>query len=653
MTVQLTPKLQTFVGALAGAQVPAQATAGQAQAAMGSWQAPKLAAADVANAKSQVMAELKLAKPEDLANVTQGQCMAACGDPMQGLILWALVMAVQIYLPPCEAPKKCVLKPRTDPLPTLGAKAIMGNYEAPQPPPDPLIITFDKVAKSTPDNPTKLWMINRSNLWSDEPIELPGDPSKAADGEYSLTLGEDWLDEHGIHAGNVLELYQTKGSRESEGRVIPINTKGPGVQKSPKLPPGDVVGNVSPKSLFRRVSDPVPPQIRPECFSATLADGCVELSAANGLEPRARVEMVNLRTNQSTIGTVGSNGKMCMTVAAEAGDPMMIKAVDHSHELGSFKFERRMTLVAGQSTPLLAQNPELAIDGPPSLSLGRTALTDECQKLTIDAGVTPGTVVKLHRAGSPAKSAVGVADECGSVSINLPFTPHADDVLIVEGKNPFGIGNKRGEWQKKAAFTAELELNSDGSLDLVKAEGAVSKGSAQPAGVNQKDDVRSAQPDRSIRAQVESAELSCSTYDRRTWNRASLGMKSDIVCDNATAVFNFDSDKGEIVVTIGAQKGGGWRAEELGETSTSSYFQSVGRGAWSDQNSVVGKFRQALPAKGKGGSIPIRFETPEGEVFSRGTMSVDMKTPAHSTGARQKNHPVWYASLDAASVVGC
>ncbi|MBI4819291.1 MAG: hypothetical protein HY791_23670 [Deltaproteobacteria bacterium] len=637
--------------------VPSGATAKVARQSLSDWTGPKLDAGELDTAAAAIQARLGLSNIDQLADVTQAKCLEHAQDAMEGVVLWAIVLAVQIHQTGCEGPKKCSLPKRNDPLPELSVEAIMGRYEDPVRPRDPLVLVFDKVERTTPDNPTKLFLVNRSLLAKSDPIALPGDLTKAVDGRYSLVLGDEWIQKAGLKAGNIIELYQTKGDRRSAGKVVAVNVAGPGVGRAPQLPPGDVIGNVTPRAMFRRDLDPVPTRIRPEGFLTQFADGNLEIRSKSSLavEPMAKIEVDNLRTGQRGEGKVGADGHFKISVPAEKDDPILIRAVDHSHAPQDAHFERRLSLVAGRDDgPILAQNPALLMDGPPELSLGRVRLSDGCQDLTADRAVTPGTVVTLYRATHPAERTVTVADENGSFSVPLPFEPHADDVLVIEGKNPFALRKDPTEWQSKAAFRVELEIESDGSLEATQRAGRIVDGQGAVGQASEVDLVEHGEPVKSTRARIEGAQISFSTYDWRTGNSASLSARTDLECDNAVGVFNFDASKGEVVVTVSADKGGGWRRPELGEPrGARSYFEAVGRGSWTDQNSVTPELRKQLHARGQGGSIDVRFESPEGRVISRGKMNIEVKVLPHNTGASEKNHPVWFAVLDPSTLSAC
>lgn len=657
MSIQLSPSLKTAVGVFAAQtlDLPKGTRAQDARPLLGSISAQNVDVQELSSVAQKVAAQLGRANVEQLADVTRNDCLKCSSDPLDGIVLWALVLAVQVHLTGCDD-KKTKLPKRADPLPELDVTAIMGAYEDPVAPRrvDPLVLTFGKVERGTPDKPTKLLLYNRSRLDDSKPIELPGDTAKAVDGRYSIVFGDDWIREQGLKAGNILELVQVRGERRSPGTVVAVNPAGPGVQPSPQLPPGDVVGDVTKRTMFRRDLDPVPTKVRPELIDVKLADSKLRLSSTTGLafEPFTKLALENLRTGEKANASVAKDGKFTLDVPAEKGDAIVLCAVDHSHGLDDPMFERRLSFVAGRDeTPILGANPAIAIDSPPRLALGRLELHHGSEHLRSQGGITPGTVLTIYRASHPSERSRTVADANGSIDLPLPFTPYADDVLVVEGKNPFGIKGAPAEWQKLAGFRAELEIKESGSLIPITREGDVRDAACsvqKPLGA---DTLDGAEPDRSARFEIESASMSFSTYDWRTGNSAGVRGRTDLVHDQATAAVNFDAAKDEIVIRIAAQKGGGWRSESLGDVgSASTYFEQVGRGSWTDQNSAVPILRKQLFARGEGSSIAVRFEDSEGRAQARGFMKIYSKILPHNTGAFDKNHAVWFADLDPATL---
>ena len=117
-------------------------------------------------------------------------------------------------------------------------------------------------------------------------------------------------------------------------------------------------------------------------------------------------------------------------------------------------------------------------------------------------------------------------------------------------------------------------------------------------------------------------------------------------------MFQLDPASNEVVVTVSIADGGGLRGSQLGDVKhTQGFFGAVGTSSWTSNNQVPTAFRQEIARRGKGGTWPVRFQTADGHVFARGDLKVDSVIRTHSTGSSQKDHPVWTATLEPATLV--
>lgn len=606
----------------------------------------------------------------ELAPIGMSDCAKLTTDPLDALVLYSLVVAIQVHCPPVEPVKSCGPKPpRREPLPKLSVSAKAGVFESRAPAPraiDPLILVFDKVAPSTPENPTHLYLINKSNLDDRTPILLPGDPSKAVDGRYSLVLGDAWMAEHGIRPSQSLSFYQTRGSAKatarSEETTVSVNAEGPGLIPTPALPPGDRVGEVSVREMFRKALDIVPAPVRPENLAHALEGGQARLSLSGSCpatEPFARVVLQNLRTGErGPMSIVGEDDRFATGVAAQPGDPVLVRIFDHSRSVDDPQFERRLSFLAGGAPEvMLAVNPMLGIDAPPTLRFGRLELGGKnCEEIRGKLAATPGSVVSALRIGLDGKAselARTVAGAQGSFALALPEGVHTGDIYEITVESPFALGPNRAEVQKRAALTARLEVRADGALDRVSSSGAVHDrgtklGDAPVAALQNVDRVDSGEPFyHPLEASVLGLDLRFEPYNPNTGNGASMKVASDGRAAPRSMV-RWDQEHGEVVVALAPAVAGGW-PEEPREHQVNVGFAVVGGTHMGFQNPGVGPVRNAMLARAQGDRVAVRFERPGGETFLRGELVVEVKTEGTGSGVGGTQQ-TRYAKLDPASL---
>jgi hypothetical protein len=646
----LSPHLQRVVGQVStqAAGVPADVQAKDVAVQAGPGLAPGRAELD--HVAQQLLQQLGLRSLGDLAQVTQGHCLRCAEGPMDAMVMWSLVIAVQIHCAPAEPPKKKLLPRRQDALPKLDVEACAGEYQdRPQPiRVDPLVLKFGNVEPTSQDVPTHLYMINRSNLDDPQAVLLPGDLLKAVDGKYGLILGDAWMAEHGIKPGNVLEFYQTKGEGDAERRspssVVRINKGGAGLVDAPDMPPHDNIGAGPVREMFNKALDPKPAAVRPERMQACLRGDTLEVGLSSqqpALEPFSKVVVENLRTGEkSAVAEVGEDGAFKALVKARDGDPIMIRAVDHSHELGDAAFERLLTLQVGrEAVPMLAVNPTLGIDAPPSVALGRLALSEDCLRLQSDCGLTPGSIVTVQRAGHAQETIKAVVDATGSLDVALPFAPHADDVFDVLLQNPFNahVAQPAG-WSAKARAEVRLELNEDGTLDHVRSEGAVhaadtAAGRRPVAGLDNVDRVESGTPYRQdSRLKVEGLRLYFEPFNPNTGNSVQLTASADSRAQHVTGWMAWDKAAGVLTVQVDADVRGGWPQEDKQARTHIGWGKAGEASSQGFYNQGVNPIRHAFVGLPDGAQVPVRFQDGEGRVFGEATLKTKVSTAGTGSG---------------------
>lgn len=646
----LSPNLQRIVGQVstqtAGAdpKVAAQEIAAQ--------QAPGLAPsrAELDTVAQQLVDALGLKGSQDLAKVTQADCMGCAETPMEAAVMWSLIIAVQVHCPPVE-PVKPKLGRRKEALPKLDVEAFAGEYQdRPQPVRlDPLVLKFKNVEPTSQDVPTSIYLVNRSNLDDPQPVKLPADLLKAEDGEYAILLGDAWMAEHGIKPGNVLELYQHKGEgaakRESPATFVRINKGGPGMMDAPNLPPHDNIGAGPVRELFRKDLDPKPTAVRPERMQAQLQNGTLSLSRAGdmpALEPFAKVVLENLRTGEKSQPVeVAEDGGFNACVAAEDGDPIVVRSVDHSHEIGDATFERLLTLQAGRDdVPMLAENPNLGIDGPPTLNLGRVGLSDDCQRLQSDCGLTPGSIVTVTRAGYEDESLKAIVDQTGSLDVALPFEPHADDVFDVQLQSPFNAHVEApAGWNAKAQAEVRLEINEDGTLDHVRSEGRVNQANTdaghQPvAALDNVDSIKSGTPyEQDNRLEIKDMTLRFEPYNRNTGNMQQLSVNVDGRAQQARGWSDWNKDTGILTVQVDAQVSGGWPQDDKQINANLGWGKNGQTSSMGFNNRGVNPIRHAFVGLDKDTKVPVHFQDADGNLFAKATLNTSVDTRGTGSGA--------------------
>lgn len=651
----LSPNLQRIVG-----QVSSQAIGSDPKAEakdIAAQQAPGLAPsrAELDSVAQQLVAQLGLKNPSELGGITQAHCFECAESPMAASVMWSLIIAVQVHCPPVE-PVKPKLGRRQAALPKLDVEACAGEYQdRPQPiRVDPLVLIFGNVEPTSQDNPTALYLVNRSNLDDPQPVKLPGDLLKAEDGKYALILGDAWMAEHNIKPGNVLELYQTKGEgkaqRESPSTFVRINKGGPGVAEAPNLPPHDNIGAGPVREMFNKDLDPKPTAVRAERMQAQLQDGMLELRRCGeqpALEPFSKVVLENLRTGEKSEPVeVAEDGGFNARIASEPGDAIVVRSVDHSHEFGDATFERLLTLQAGRDhVPLLATNPNHGIDEPPKVALGRVGLSDDCLRLQSDCGLTPGSIVTITRAGYEDETLKAVVDATGSLDVPLPFQPHADDVFDVEVQNPFNAHIEAPEgWNAKARAEVRLEINEDGTLDLVRSEGAVhaadtDAGQQAVAAHDNVDRVESGTPyEQDNRLQIKDFTLRFEPFNRNTGNSQSISLAADGRAPYAVGWSDWDKDAGILTVQVDTEVKGGWPQEDKDLRANLGWGKGGSTTSRGFQNNGVNGLRNAFVGLEKDTKIPVRFQDGDGNVFAKGTLdtSVDTRPTGSGMGGTQQ-----------------
>lgn len=641
--------VQQTIGALVLQGVGQSTQAKAAQAKLGP--APSVAGSDARPVIEELKKSLGLKTDAELALVTQEDCQKHCATPVEGLALFALVVVLQAHLCGPDTKPACgILPAKKEPLPTLDVKAYAGNYEQPVAARrcDPLVLVFGNVAPSTPEKPVKLYLINRSDLDA-KPIELPANTEKAQNGAYSFQADGAWMQQNGIKAGAVLELYQAKldenqkPTRISKSTVIKVNPGGAALIASPSLPPGDVIGNVTQLPNLRLDPDPAPTHVRPARLSAALHGGLLTISPkadALALEPFAQIRLENLSTGQSSGPfEVGADGGFAATISAGPNDAIVMHAVDHSRSFGDAYYERLLTLRAGiDCEPLLAVNPALGIDGPPVIALGRVSL--DCGKtLVAQQAFTPGSLVTLSKEpdapGEAPKIVRGIAGPDGSLSLSLPFEVHADDVFDLVVKNPFAGLDKPTPIQGKASAKARLEIGSDGSLGLVSSEGrtyaaGTAEGGAAVKGIDQTDRVESGTPLlEDAHFDIQGFSMGFRPRDWNTGNGASIQLGADQRVTPQAAV---RVDGNGLVVTLHSELRGGW-SEPNKDFHLGVDFGTFGGGSWSTKNPGVAPVQQLMISKPEGTEVPVRFVTAEGKPIAEGKVVAKWSTYTEGGGS--------------------
>lgn len=670
-SLQMSPALREQVGRTVAAQV-GQAPLGK-PAQDDSCFAPvpsQAVAAELESLRASILAAVGKKTLEELAQVGIGECTQATSDPVDALVLFSLVLALRVHCPPCEGPKGCGPKPpRAEKLPKLGVVAKAGVFEEPAPPPtlrDPLILIFKNVAPSTEDSPTQIYMINKSNLRDRTPILLPADLGKAKNGEYSLILGDEWMVQHGIRPSQTVSFYQTKGKASklapSDATTVSVNAKGPGLINTPALPPGDRVGEVTVREQFRKFLDVVPAPVEPMNLSHVLEGGMfTAYASAKGpaTEPLARVVVQNLRTGErGPMTIVDEADQFTSAVAADRGDPMLIRIFDHSRAVDDPAYERRLTVIAGESGPaMLAGNPMLGIDAPPALRLGRLELGGKgCQDLLGKLAATPGSVISARRIGLDGKAgpvATTIAGAEGSFRLPMPFEVHAGDLFDLRVENPFVSGPNRAEVQTRAVAAVRLEVGADGGFNVVSSSGAVGtrgtkEGDAPVAALSNVDTLESGEPRfHRLRPTILDFGLRFEPYNPNTGNGASMSVRSDGRAPPQAHV-RWDAEKTEVEVVVSQTVPGGWPEPDKDHCPHVG-FGTYGGTNWGFNNPQVNPLRHAVVGRAAGERVPVRFVHEDGSVFARGELAVETKEEGTGSGAGGMQQ-TRYAKLDLASL---
>lgn len=583
-----------------------------------------------------VLTTLGLTQGEELQKVGYDQCRSCCADDWAATILWALVLSHRVHCPPPVDP--CALPPRCEPLPQLDVEAYAGDFRAPAAPPagpDPLVLIFSGLEPSTKNAPTQLFLINRSRP-NAQPIALPGDTMKAVDGRYSLILDAAWMQKNGVRPGDVLALYQEKHQggelRRSEPTVVPINPVPSRGDATPALPPGDVIGDVQVRERLVRYPDVHAAELQLDRLAARLAGGQLTFTSNDGIEPFARVRIRNLNhPNEVKFGTVGADGQLALSIAAQANDPLIIDVADHSHDFGTNTEEfytRTLSLTAGRDLhPIFAFNsfqPTQADGDPrPFFSLGQSKLKlsgppgNRKGTLVVDKGLTPGTILTLQRAGQP-QLIRAVADKTGSVSVELPFLPRAGDVLEVKLENPCAyLPSERSKEMYQSAV--QLEIQGNGGLQRVKHEGRVSEG-AEPVKPARSVDPLFAPRDlvAELAGKLGTLELISDSYNRRTGSGTRFGIQAARPGEYR-AQYSFDPQANELKVVIGLASTV-YRPNEL-----AAAWAGTNGNFFHDADPVAGAIAATLHS-GKDGALPkVHFLTEDGQTIAKGELTLTVE----------------------------
>jgi hypothetical protein len=586
-------------------------------------------------AMERILRRLGLERPEQIADVTTERCIQVAGDDIvQGWALFSTVLVLQAHIgtSACKT-SSCVLPPRTEPLPKLELDAYSGDYVAPPATSCPLVLVFDRVEPTTEKSPVKLFIVNRSILDDPKPLELPADLTKAKGGRYSFQADDEFMLTHKIRPGAIIEAYQVKydeagkelrrseptyramTKRKLEGKTI----------AAPDLPPGDVVGDVHRMGSFKFDVDVEATHVRPDRIHTSLIAGELVITPKGdkpAFEPDVVLQMENLKTRQTGEETeVRDGGSFQAGVKAEDGQPILIRAIDHSHNLGDPLYERRLVLLAGRdSKPMLVRNPALGFDEPPRIASRRISLGGkDCKDLFCDRGVTAGSIVTIRRAveGRHDKT-ITLAGPDGSFRAELPFVPHERDVFEVEVRNAYS--DIETAPQKAAVSRIRYEVGPEGQLSVVSSEGNVGKkGTCEDGGALPVPEISDKDPwTQGARYAIEDFYVCANNRDPNTGQGGIVRVDVD---RRGTAKSFMRVEKDQVVVTLSTDL-------NVAVTQPPQSAQ-LGLGSFGSSNRVWGdtkvdEIKKWILGRTMGTEVEVRFRSTDGDLNAEGRLKVEL-----------------------------
>lgn len=533
----------------------------------------------------------------------------------------------------------------TTPPQTPSTQVFLGSFADPQVPArgrDPLVLRLSNL-----ESDASVYLINRrAHLDADRAdhsswIKVPWDGKLDAEGRANVVVSDAEAARLGLGGGDVLELFQVDQAGNVSGSDwVAINDKTPGTRINSPLGAGPTswvgVQSTEARAQFITANDAQP----------AAADGsalCQRLGKSNdrweltltpkrgklALEPFSKVvvDKPPFDTGHYTQDVKRDGSFEVKTWDAGPQDAVVLRVFDHSTGWsmgqGSKPTERRVVLSAGGGDAVVVDNPAAGTQKKLEASLSRVTLSQGELKGAPGAA-TPGSVVLVINQSTGKKCTTAVGPDG---SFCRPLSANVGDKLSLQLLHAFD----------------EPALRVDLGVHTVGCNAAALGACTGPVGSN-------AAPDR-LQVAVQGFDLGFSTYDWNTGNYCSLTAKTDW-SGRVNSVVRLDPASGEVIVTVSiADGGGGLRQATLGDTAAAnSYFGAAGATSWTNGNPVPTAFRQEIAKRGKGGTWPVRFQTADGHTFARGDMKIDSVIRTHSTGSSQKDHPVWVATLDAASL---
>ncbi|MBI4821132.1 MAG: hypothetical protein HY791_33035 [Deltaproteobacteria bacterium] len=397
---------------------------------------------------------------QDLVRVMRTDPFAVLGNPKLASATAQVCFALEVFQ--SQGPGK-VVEQRKNQLPSLDVKRLVaGRFEEKVPErvrPDPLILEMDGVVRGA-----QIFVRNASDLQHPgRMIELPVNSTQAEveTGNLKTVLADEWMKEHGVRVGDVLELIQRKGGRESAPTQVPMNGGYEGGQKipAPNLKDAIWVGfkEVPPTlPIFALENDRSGTRIQVDRQKGIFDGSQVTLRAradsdgtARFCEPRASIGLVNVNdpgSKLSLAGRVGNQGDFVASVAAKNAAEAIVEVIaDHSGQLDPTLDRsaslRVVSFPAGRpDLAVLATNPMLGISGRPTVALGRFQLqggeSGHGGQLSGRAAVTPGSLVRVINQETKYDFTT-VAGPDGS--FQLPASLFPGDELQITVRNPFTV----------------------------------------------------------------------------------------------------------------------------------------------------------------------------------------------------------------------
>ncbi|OGQ17482.1 MAG: hypothetical protein A2138_26190 [Deltaproteobacteria bacterium RBG_16_71_12] len=470
---------------------------------------------------------------------------------------------------------------------------------------------------------------------------MPWDGKLDAEGRANVVLSDDEANRLGIHGGDVLELFQVDQAGNVSGSDwVAINEKAPGARVGNPLGAGPTswvgVQSSVARPQFLTAGDGKPPAADGAALAQRLGKSndrwelvVTPKKGRLALEPFAKVvvDKPPFDAGHYTQDVKRDGSFEIKTWDAAPQDAVVLRVFDHSTPWsmgqGAKPTERRVVLSAGGCDAVVVDNPAAGTQKKLEASLSRMTLA-QGELRGAPGAATPGSIVLVINQSTGKKVTTGVNSD-GSFA--RPLSANVGDKLSIQLLHAFD----------EPALRVDLGVHTVGCN-----AGALAAASA-PVGSN-------AAPDR-LQVAVQSLQLGFSTYDWNTGNYGSLTAKTDW-SGRVNSVFQLDPASNEVVVTVSIADGGGLRGSQLGDVKhTQGFFGAVGTSSWTSNNQVPTAFRQEIARRGKGGTWPVRFQTADGHVFARGDLKVDSVIRTHSTGSSQKDHPVWTATLEPATLV--